>query len=167
MQLKTDRLILRRPTVSDVPAMSAYSASERACYTGGFQGTMRAWMQSAGTLGHWEIRGYGLWAVTLRDTGDIVGLVGPFYPDGWPETEFGWMLFDGYEGQGYAEEAARAALAHARESFGWTDIVHYIVAKNTRSIALAEKLGATLDPDAAQPFPERPILVYRQGEVAV
>jgi len=166
MQLETERLILRPPTVADVPAMAAYSDSPRAVYTGGSQGPVRAWLQSASTLGHWHIRGFGLWAVTLRESGEMIGLVGPFYPDGWPETEVGWLLFDGYEGRGYAFEAAQAAITDARERLGWSTVVHYIAPENARSIALAERLGATHDPNAQCPFPDTPSLVYRQRNAA-
>ena len=51
-----------------------------------------AWRSVAMIFGHWATRGYGLWAVTERGCDDIIGLVGPFYPKGWPETEIGWEI---------------------------------------------------------------------------
>ncbi|MEM7719732.1 MAG: GNAT family N-acetyltransferase [Pseudomonadota bacterium] len=162
MTLNTERLVLRRPTGGDAEAIMAFYNTERSQFTGGDLGRFNAWKQTAAMLGHWEVSGFGLWAVTMRGDDTILGLVGPFYPDGWPETEIGWVLFDGAEGQGIALEAARAAIADARSRLGWRDIVHYIAPENERSIKLAERLGAVQDPDAVTPKPDAPCLVYRQ-----
>lgn len=159
--LHTERLCLRRPTVADTDAIISYYETERARFTGGFKGQFNAWKSTAALLGHWEMYGFGLWSVTEREADACIGLVGPFFPVGWPETEIGWMVFDGAEGKGYAQEAAVAAIGHARSQLGWTDIVHYIAPENERSIRLAERLGARLDPEATQPFPDAPCLVYR------
>ncbi|WP_299926515.1 GNAT family N-acetyltransferase [uncultured Pelagimonas sp.] len=160
--LHTDRLILRRPNGSDAAATTAFYQTERAQYVGGNVPEFRAFSNFCALLGHWEVRGYGLWAVTTKTSDDIIGLVGPYYPQGWPETEIGWLMFDGSEGRGYAAEAAKAAIADARTRLGWTDIVHYIAPQNARSITLAERLGARHDPNATVPKPEDPCLVYRQ-----
>ena len=67
------------------------------------------------------------------------------------------------EGKGYAAEAARAALDYAFDTLGWDTCVSYIDANNARSIALAERMGATVDPTAAQPDDETDLLVYRHA----
>ena len=101
-----------------------------------------------------------MWAVTLRGDNDCVGLVGPWTPPDWPETEIGWMMFDpAIEGTGIATEAAAAAVKHAYDVLGWQTAVSYIAHTNARSIRLAEKLGAKLDVGAKAPTPET--LVYR------
>ncbi|WP_299935690.1 GNAT family N-acetyltransferase [uncultured Pelagimonas sp.] len=160
--LHTDRLILRRPNGSDAAATTAFYQTERAQYVGGNVPEFRAFSNFCALLGHWEVRGYGLWAVTTKTSDDIIGLVGPHHPQGWPESEIGWLMFDGSEGRGYAAEAAKAAITDARTRLGWTDIVHYIAPQNARSITLAERLGARHDPNATVPKPEDPCLVYRQ-----
>lgn len=162
MRLETPRLILRRPNVTDADAVVAFYMSERSQYAGGHVPRFAAYRNFCALLGHWECRGYGLWAVTQKGDDSIIGLVGPFFPDGWPETEIGWLIFDGHEGKGFAMEAAKSAIADARSRLGWTDIVHYIAEPNSRSIALAQKLGAARDPAAQVPKPEDPCLVYRQ-----
>ena len=60
-------------------------------------------------VGHWHLRGFGRWIVADAATGAALGVVGPFYPEGWPEPEIAWSLFDGAEGRGIAFEAASAA----------------------------------------------------------
>lgn len=167
LTLVTDRLILRPPAQHDLDRCVAFSMSERAKFVGGHVPEFRAWMTFAGTLGHWQLRGFGLWAVTAKGDDTIIGLVGPFYPDGWPETEIGWMMFDGSEGKGFAQEAAVATLQDARDRLGWTNIVHYIDPLNTRSIVLAQRLGANLDPHGVVPKPEAPCLVFRQPQRSV
>ncbi len=157
--LTTDRLALRGPEPQDWPAFRDYFTSDRSIYTGGPLEPRSAWMMFAAEIGHWAIHGFGMWTVTLTESGQQIGLVGCWYPDGWPEKEIGWLLWDGFEGQGYAAEAAQAARAQCYGPFGWTTAVSYIAPKNARSIALAERLGCTLDPAATQPKPGT--LVYR------
>lgn len=168
--LHTKRLILRRPAGRDWPVVRDFFMSPRAADVGGPHDLGRAWRHFAAEVGHWDILGYGMWAVTLRGDDTIVGLIGPWSPADWPETEIGWFILDpGIEGTGIATEAARAAITHAWDVLGWSTIVSYIDADNTRSIRLAEKLGAVLDPAAPQPKPDQPCLVYRhpRPEVAV
>lgn len=160
--LHTRRLVMRRPNGADWPAARDFFMSERAAGVGGPHDLGRAWRLFAANLGHWDILGYGMWAVTLRGDDRAVGLVGPWCPADWPETEIGWVIFEpGIEGTGIATEAAQAAIEHAWSALGWDTIVSYIAPGNTRSIRLAEKLGAALDPDAPQPYPDQPCLVYR------
>ena len=159
--ISTERLVLRRPEARDKEAIVAFYMSERSQYAAGNVPRFMAWKNTASIFGHWELNGFGLWAVTRKGDDSIIGLVGPFFPDGWPETEIGWLIFDGAEGQGFAHEAAVAAVADARSRLGWTNIVSYIAPENARSIALADRLGAVLDAKAAVPFADKPTLVYR------
>jgi RimJ/RimL family protein N-acetyltransferase len=92
-------------------------------------------------LGHWELRGFGTWAVVERATGEFVGRVGLHYPEGWPDRELGWTIARKFWGKGYASEAARASIAHAFGALGWTHLVSLIHAENQRSARLAERLG--------------------------
>ncbi|MBQ2262651.1 MAG: GNAT family N-acetyltransferase [Loktanella sp.] len=158
--LKTDRLILRRPVADDWPAFHDFMMSDRSTAFGGHRNLGNAWRTFASELGHWEIFGYGMWAVTLDDEDTALGLVGPWTPPDWPETEIGWMILsDKAEGTGIATEAAKAAVAHAFDVLGWETVVSYIAPDNARSIRLAEKLGAVLD--TAAKGPKAYTLVYR------
>ncbi len=160
--LHTNRLVLRRPAARDWDAARAFFTSDRSKGIGGPYELGRAWVVFAAEIGHWEIFGYGMWAVTLRDEDVAIGLVGPWTPANWPETEIGWTIWaPDLEGTGIATEAARAAIDHAWQVLGWDTIVSYIAPDNARSIRLAEKLGAVHDPDAPQPKPDTPCLVYR------
>ncbi|SLN37071.1 GNAT family N-acetyltransferase [Roseisalinus antarcticus] len=160
--IATERLVLRRPAPGDWEAARGFFMSERSAGVGGPHSEGTAWRIFASELGHWQIRGYGMWAVTRSGDDTALGLIGPWHPADWPETEVGWMIWDpDLEGSGIATEAARAAVDHAFRTLGWQTVVSYIAKGNTRSVRLAEKLGATLDPEAPQPHPDRPCLVYR------
>ncbi len=104
-----------------------------------------AWRQMAMILGHWELRGYGLWAVEERATGALIGRVGFFEPEGWPGFELGWMLRRASWGRGYATEGARRALAHAFTEMGRPHVISLIRPANQPSIRVAERLGETLE----------------------
>lgn len=160
--LQTARLILRRPAAHDWPQARNFFMSDRAKGIGGPDTLGVAWRAFANKLGHWELLGFGMWAVTRKSDDTVLGLIGAWCPADWPENEIGWLIFDPrIEGTGIAHEAARAALDHAFHILAWETAVSYIAQDNVRSIALAERLGAVIDPDAANPRPEKPCLVYR------
>ena len=73
------------------------------------------------------------------------------------EPELGYLLLAGAEGKGYASEAAQAAAALRLRHPQWPSVVSYIDPANARSIALVERLGATLDTAAS----DADLLVYR------
>ena len=159
--LETERLILRKPNVSDVDAAVAFFTSERAAGVGGLLTKGQAWRALAGEIGHWDMRGYGMWTVTRKGDDTALAMIGPWFPNDWPETEIGWMVWDpSVEGTGIATEAARAAIDDAFSRLGWDTAVSYVGVGNTRSARLAEKLGAVLDKDAKQPE-GKDVWVYR------
>ena len=150
--LETGRLILRAPRAEDWPPSAAFLATERSRFVGGPVETGGAWRIFAHVVGHWTLRGFGLFVVCDKARDAALGTVGPWYPADWPEREIGWTLWRAEdEGKGFAQEAARAALDHAFRALGWETAVSYIDPGNARSIALAERLGAVRDPRAAAP----------------
>ncbi|MEL6167510.1 MAG: GNAT family N-acetyltransferase [Pseudomonadota bacterium] len=149
--IETERLTLRPPGPQDEAAIVTYYMSERARFTGGNVPKFQAWKNFAAMLGHWQVRGFGLWAVTAKNSDTALGLVGPFFPETWPEHELGWLVFEDAEGRGIAHEAAVAARTHAYSVLGWTTAVSYIRDGNDRSVALAQRLGCQRDSGAPLP----------------
>lgn len=93
--LETQRLILRRIEERDLDAMAAIYADPevmRFLDTSKPRDRAGTWRSLAFILGHWALRGFGLFAVEEKGTGHLVGRVGLFEPEGWPETEIGWTL---------------------------------------------------------------------------
>ena len=105
-------------------------------------GRVDAWRQVAMIIGHWELRGFGLWAVEERATGHLIGRIGCHEPEGWPGFELGYALARDAWGRGYAREGAAAALAFARQDLGRDTIISLIRPANRASIAVAEHFGA-------------------------
>jgi RimJ/RimL family protein N-acetyltransferase len=99
---------------------------------------------------HFQRHGLGMWAVERREDGSFVGAVGllvvSFEAHFAPCVEVGWRLSRAHWGQGYATEAARAALRHGFGACGLEEIVAFTVAGNARSRAVMDRLGMTRDP---------------------
>ena len=70
----------------------------------------QAWRSMAAIMGHWEIRGYGFFSLESKETGEWVGRVGPWNPEGWPAPEVGWTISPDHLRKGYATEAAFASV---------------------------------------------------------
>jgi RimJ/RimL family protein N-acetyltransferase len=101
-----------------------------------------SWRQLAMFIGHWELRGFGMWAIAEVDRPDVlVGRVGAHQPEGWPDFEIGWVLARAYWGRGYATEGASAAMRYAFDVLERPRVVSLIHTSNARSRAVAERLG--------------------------
>lgn len=110
--LTTERLILRMFRDSDLDAYADMCGdAEVMRYLGGItMSRAEAWRNMATVVGHWQLRGFGLYAVEEQSTGTMVGRVGCWQPEGWPGMELAWTLRQAYWGRGYATEAARTVL---------------------------------------------------------
>lgn len=145
--LETARLRLRAPKATDAAAHAAFYASARAGFVGGPISAELAWRALAQEAGHWVLHGFGRWVLTEKDDDTPLGIVGLWYPVGFPEHELGWDLFDGATGKGYATEAAQAARQFAYQTLGWTTLTSLIDPANTASAAVATRLGARFNYD--------------------
>ena len=149
--VRTDRLVLRAPMPSDFDAYADFRCGPRSVTLGGPYTRTQARDQLAEIIGHWHLRGFGRWMVSVKTTDEPLGIVGLFHPEDWPEPEIAWSVFDQAEGLGIAAEAALAARAYAYDTLGWTRVVSVISPDNARSIALARRLECTHDLDFAHP----------------
>ncbi len=160
--LETERLTLRAPQPSDFEVLAPFVMSDRATFIGGGpeKDVGHAWRILSVLCGHWHLRGFGVFVAVPKGTDRPIGSMGPWYPEPWPEKELSWTIWDETaEGKGYATEAMIEIRRHAYAALGWTGAVSYIDANNTRSVALALRLGCTIDPEANGPHPED--VVYR------
>lgn len=143
--LSTPRLRLRPHTLADLDAHAAICADEdvmRYVGAGGPVGRDVAWRHLALHLGQWALLGYGMWAVEHRADRRLIGTVGFLDPEGWPGCELAWILARDAWGHGFAFEAVSAARAFGRDALGVNQPISLIREANTRSIKLAERLGA-------------------------
>ena len=97
--------------------------------------------------GHWQRRGYGFCMVVDRATDTPVGRSGILNHVGWSEPELAYHVFDNGEGHGYAYEAGVAVRQWAGRVLNLGPLVSIIAKTNTRSIALAKRLGAVAKRD--------------------
>jgi len=144
-ELTTARLRLRAFRESDLDAYAAIMGDPEVAQflgTGSALSREDAWRQMAMILGHWVLRGFGLWAVEELESERLLGRIGCHYPEGFPGFEIGYTLGRAAWGRGYAREGAAAALAYARDVLHQSEIVSVIRPNNLRSIRVAESLGA-------------------------
>lgn len=99
---------------------------------------------------HFGLHGFGLWAVELRDAACFAGFVGLSVPrfeaHFTPCVEVGWRIAHEHWGQGFATEAATAALAFGFERLGLEEIVSFTVPANLRSRGVMDRIGMTHEP---------------------
>lgn len=142
IRIETERLLLRLPEERDLDALARMHADEAHMrYMGGPVDREATWRHIAWMLGHWQMRGYGLFAVEDRRDGTFLGRVGFIHPEGWPGFEIGWLIGPEYAGRGYATEAATAALDWCFANLDKDHVISLIHPDNHASIRVAEKLG--------------------------
>jgi RimJ/RimL family protein N-acetyltransferase len=168
MIIETERLVLREiDPERDFDAWAETMADADTVRYLGAKPMVRAeaWRNMAVAIGHWAIRGYGMFSLEHRQTGEWIGRVGPYFPEGWPGPEIGWTISPKHRGQGYATEAGRAAIDFAFETLGWPRVIHCILEGNEASRAVAERLGSR-KLEVLQGLPgitPEPVLIYGQS----
>lgn len=145
--LETKRLVLRAPQPQDYPDFKATFASYRSRFMGGPLTSYESWMLYAAEIGHWEIRGFGMWMIHDKLTDETYGMAGGWQPAKWPEREIAWIIWPDKGGKGYALEATHACRRHFYAQ-GWTTAVSYLDPKDLDSVRLAERLGCIRDREA-------------------
>jgi len=164
--LVTERLILRPPAAEDFDAFAEMCAEpETMTYLGGACPRAQAWRHWSTIAGAWHIRGFSMFSVIERDTGEWVGRLGPWQPDGWPGPEIAYGVRAKFAGRGYAFEGAVAACDFAVEFLKWNELMHSIDPANSRSQALARRLGATNSGPTRlpAPFQDAPVDAWTQS----
>lgn len=148
-RLDTPRLILRAHRLDDFPAMAAMWGDPAVTrFILGPPATAETtWARLMRYAGHWQVLGFGYWAVECRETGAFLGDVGladwhrgfdppePFIP------EAGWVLARAAHGRGLATEAMAAVLAWADARSDMPRICAIFDPTHVVSLAVARKLG--------------------------
>ncbi|HEU4948861.1 MAG TPA: GNAT family N-acetyltransferase [Kribbella sp.] len=149
-ELKTERLLMRQWTEADREPFAALNADPAVMEH--FPAPMTREQSDAlvdRIITGLATRGYGLWALEVVETGRFIGFTGlsdvRFETRFTPAVEVGWRLSKDAWGNGYATEAALAALAHAFGPVGLDEVVSFTATTNKPSQRVMERIGMTHD----------------------
>lgn len=150
MEIRTHRLILRPWKKEDFPLFAELNADPRVME---FFPSVLTKEQSdtfAETiLKNIELRGWGLWAVSVPQVSDFIGFIGlsepSFKAHFTPAIEVAWRLVFDYWGNGYAPEGALAVLKFGFENLNLKEIVSFTSHLNKKSIRVMQKIGMHCD----------------------
>jgi RimJ/RimL family protein N-acetyltransferase len=162
----TTRLLLRRTDIADAEAfMEIFWDPEvvekkQVTLTEEPGDLALARRKTAQLMNHWETRGYGLWTVVEKASGQIIGCVGLQKWDGWPDAELAWVIHRSQWGRGFATEAARAALEWTWAATGIDHVISLINADDLRSMRVATKVGEQFERADVDPINGEAIHVY-------
>lgn len=150
--VETDRLLIREITLEDVPRLyELYSDDSITKYMDNLYpdpeqelSYTRDYIRNI-----YGFYSYGMWIITLKDTGEVIGRAGLEYKEGYEGLELGFMLGVKYQHQGYAYEACSVILEYGREWLGTAAYRAIVHKDNAPSGHLCERLGFCLNETAA------------------
>lgn len=144
--LETERLIFRQWKNADYPIVAEfYSKEKNAMYVGGMKKPEESWRLMATYIGHYELKGYSYLAVTEKESGNLIGTVGLWNSQPWPEPELGYWLLPESQGKGFGVEAGLAVKDFALHKLKLNSLVSYIDPSNEPSRNLAIRLGGKFE----------------------
>ncbi|MEQ9423346.1 MAG: GNAT family N-acetyltransferase [Cyclobacteriaceae bacterium] len=146
LSIETNRLNFRQWSEPDFNQFADFFSTEaNARHVGGVKTKEEAWRLMATYIGHYELKGYSYAAVEEKETRNLIGTVGLWKSEAWPEIELGYWILPEKQGKGYALEAAVAVKDFAFKHLKLETLVSYIDPSNIPSINLAKRLGGKFD----------------------
>lgn len=85
--------------------------------------------------------GFGIWTVTLKSTGAVIGRAGICYREGYDDPELGFIIGKKYQRRGYATEVCRAILDYAVDTLGFARILAFVRPENEASVRVCRNLS--------------------------
>ncbi|MDF3294265.1 GNAT family N-acetyltransferase [Streptomyces silvisoli] len=166
-EIRTPRLILRRWYDDDLAPLAEIHADSQVMRWIG-DGSVRDLGHTAEDIERWEEEwdeeGFGLFAVELLASGELAGFTGlsvpTFLPEVLPAVEIGWRLGRQFWGQGYASEAAHAALEFALQDRGLDRVISIARVGNDASENVMRKLGMVPERETKHPVYGHPLRVH-------
>jgi ribosomal-protein-alanine N-acetyltransferase len=142
LRLSTERLVLRAPTLDDLPAWHAiYLDAEEVWYGAPRSSLDENREKLTRQIAHFGQHGFGMCAVDLAASGETIGAAGLQHLEGGPEVEVGYRFLKGHWGQGYATESAQASIYFGFDEVGLDRIVAVALETNIASRRVLEKCG--------------------------
>lgn len=151
IEIPTDRLLLRQFRSEDWEDMFHYYSDPVATQftTKRVLNESECWQKIATSIGHWQIHGYGPYAIESKATHRVMGITGPWYPIDWPSPEIKWALAKDCWGNGFATEAVKAVQKMTRTYLPEIHFISFIDGRNEPSIKLARRVGAEFEAERA------------------
>ncbi|GAB5481210.1 MAG: GNAT family N-acetyltransferase [Parasphingorhabdus sp.] len=145
-EIETERLFLCAPAQDDFDVYRRFYADKvgSAAY-GGPLNAEQAWRKLAYDIGHWTIRGFGMWSAYHKESGNMVGGAGLVYPQGWPCPELTWWITPDFRRQGLAMELSKAVIGFGYDHLEWDAVRTYMNDENIPARRLVEKLGGVVE----------------------
>jgi ribosomal-protein-alanine N-acetyltransferase len=144
VQLTTERLVLRPPTLDDLDAWHAIYVDAEEVWYGAPRSSLeenRAKLERQ--IAHHAEHGFGMCSVDLLASGETLGAAGLQHLEGGPEVEVGYRFLRHNWGNGYATESALASIAYGFEEVALERIVAVALESNVASRRVLEKCGLT------------------------
>ena len=140
----TERLVLREQSLDDADALAEILGDPETMkyYPRPFTwDEARGWVER--NIRSYEVNGFGLWALELKDTGEFVGQCGLTIQEveGESLVEAGWHVNKKHQRKGYASEAGAQAVTLGFERFGRDKIISLILPANVPSAGVARNIG--------------------------
>ena len=148
LPIETKRLVIRSFATQDAPALHerVFGDAEtmRFIPRGASPSVERTRAAIERFMSHERQHGFGLWAVELKETGELIGDCGLFLVEGrGPEVEVAYHFGKEWWGQGYATEAASACLTYGFKECGLREIIAICFPEHVASRRVMEKSGMT------------------------
>ena len=160
-EVRSERLLLRKLSVSDVdPMAEIFAAPEVWYFPFGRSFTHdETLIFLEDQVDHWERHSFGLWGAYLLSDQSLIGYLGlsipSFAPELLPAVEVGWRIHPRYWGQGLATEGARLAITEARDSLGLDHVISVTQVQNAASSRVCHRIGMLKNRQIVLPATDR------------
>lgn len=141
-ELYSARLRLVSPAEASFDAATKLAGDDAPLFINAAEDAHAVWWSLATLIGHWQLRGYGMFVLLDRQSDEVLGMAGPWFPAGWPEPEVSYHLTENARGRGLASEAVQCILDWLFFDQKWDSVASLIEENNETSIKLAQRLGA-------------------------
>lgn len=143
-EIRTDRLLLRRFSLEDFDAYAAIMGDyEVGKWFPKGEGYTREEAKKSldSILAHWVKHGFGIWAITDKRSGVLLGRCGLNHIAETSEVEVDFIIARPHWNHGYATEAAKAALQYGFDVLKLDRIIALAKPNNITSRRVIEKIG--------------------------
>ena len=140
----TERMVIREQTLRDIDALyEIYSDKDITKYTEPLYDDPKkeADYLQAYIDNQYRFYEFGIWALTLRQSGKLIGRAGISIREGYDLPELGYVIGKEYQGCGYAKEALDAIMDYAAGELGMSEFMAFTKERNTPSVRLLKSLG--------------------------